>query len=219
MKTLLAAALLLGPLVASAQVVSTTPPADQPPLPQPQGVPPPPPATPPPPSATVPQEQVAPPEYGAPPPATDPYAAPPLPNTVEVVPPAPPASGQWVYTAQYGWVWMPYGAAYTYAPAAGAYPDMYVFVPARGWRWVVAPWVWGLGPRPYFGLYGWARFPWYGRGFGHWYGFRRGPAWTGRGWYRPGWYGPGGHPAYPGGFARPRFGRPGGWHVGGFGHR
>jgi hypothetical protein len=24
--------------------------------------------------------------------------------------------GQWVYTQQYGWVWMPYGSQYTYEP-------------------------------------------------------------------------------------------------------
>src|SRR5262249_37513299 len=75
----------------------------------------------------------------------------------------------------------PYGSAYTYA-AAGAYPDMYVYFPSYGWRWVVAPWVWGIGPRPYFGVYGWARYGWYGRGFGPLDGFRRG----GPGWARPG---------------------------------
>jgi hypothetical protein len=113
----------------------------------------------------------------------------------------PPASGQWVYTAQYGWVWMPHAAAYTYLPA-GAYPDMYLYVPAYGWRWVVAPWVWGIGPRPYFGVYGFARFPWYGRGYGRWYGFHGGPVWAGRGRGHPGWSGPG-HPAVPGRMVRP----------------
>jgi hypothetical protein len=160
---------------------------------------------------------------------TEPYAAPApqyAPSPDEMPPPAtavapPPGNGQWVYTAQYGWIWMPYGASYTYA-AAGAYPDMYVYYPAYGWRWVVAPWVWGIGPRPYFGVYGWARYGWYGRGFGHWYGYRGYPAWAGRGWVRPG--GPVVHPVapyavrpaphvvaprpgvvvtHPGGFARP----------------
>ena len=69
---------------------------------------------------------------------------------------------------------MPYGAGYTYLPAS-AYPDMYVYYPAYGWRWVVAPWVWGIGPRPYFGVYGGARFGWYGHGYGRWYGYRGGP--------------------------------------------
>src|SRR5678816_2048392 len=82
------------------------------------------------------------------------------------------------------------------------YPDMYLYVPAYGWRWVVAPWVWGIGPRPYFGVYGFARFPWYGRGYGRWYGYRGGPVWAGRGWGHPGWYGPG-HPAVPGRVVRP----------------
>ena len=173
MKNLLAAVLLLGPLVAGAQVISTTPPADEAPAPQPQAVPPPPPATPPPPSATAPEESDS---YGAVPPEEAP------PPPVATAP--APATGQWVYTSQYGWVWMPYGAAYTYLPA-GAYPDMYVFIPAYGWRWTVAPWVWGIGPRPYFGVYGFARYPWYGHGFGRWYGFHGGPVWAGRGLVRP----------------------------------
>jgi hypothetical protein len=94
---------------------------------------------------------------------------------------------------------MPYGAAYTYLPAS-AYPDMYVYAPAYGWRWVVAPWVWGIGPRPYFGLYGFNRFVWYGRGFGgRWYGYRGGgPAWANRGWY-----GSPSHRVYPGAVVRP----------------
>jgi hypothetical protein len=92
---------------------------------------------------------------------------------------------------------MPYGTGYTYLPAS-AYPDMYVYTPAYGWRWVVAPWVWGLGPRPYFGVYGWNRFAWYGRGFGRWYGYRGGPVWASRGWY-----GAPAHRVYPGAVVRP----------------
>lgn len=116
--------------------------------------------------------------------ATVPATAPTLP------PPAPPATvaalpaslaagatdGQWVSTAQYGWVWMPYKSDCTYLPAdTGAMPLMYVYVPATGWEWVVAPWVWGLGPRPWFAA-GPERFVWYGRAWaGHpWYGFRGG---------------------------------------------
>lgn len=215
MKTLLAAVLLLGPLLANAQVT--------PPVPQPEAAPPPPTESPaPPPAFSAPEQRAV----------------------------TPTAAGQWVYTVQYGWVWMPYGDAYTYVPAGGAAPDMYVYWPAYGWRWVVAPWLWGLGPHPYFGVYGWTRYGWYGRGFGHWYGFPRGgPAWAGRGsWGHGGWYGPhpgsvaphpvvrgggpvvarpggfgrpGGYagPARPGGVARPggRFG--GGVHPGGLGHR
>ena len=205
MKRFLSAVLLLAPLVAGAQVVSTTPPVDQPPTPQPQAVPPPPPATPPP-STTAPREPLPQDDtYGEPadqPPTTQ-YLPP---DSEELPPPAtavapPPASGQWVYTGQYGWVFMPYGAGYTYLPAS-AYPDMYVYYPAYGWRWVVAPWVWGIGPRPYFGVYGGTRFGWYGHGYGRWYGYRGGPVWAARGWGRPGWYGSPAHRVYPGAVVR-----------------
>jgi hypothetical protein len=191
MKRLLSAVLLIAPLVAGAQVVSTYPPADQPPAPQPQALPPPPPAAPPAPQSAAPVEPL---------PQDDTY------DEGEALPPADEtaaaptsSSGQWVWTDQYGWIWMPYGNAYTYLPA-GAYPDMYVYFPAYGWRWCVAPWVWGVGPRPYFGVYGWARFGWYGHGYGHWYGFHPAPVWAGRSWGHPGWYG---HPGYPGTAVRP----------------
>jgi hypothetical protein len=95
----------------------------------------------------------------------------PLPQSTEpppsaaAAPPAAPApavpNGQWVYTGQYGWVWMPYEQAYTQV-----YPDesvayMYVYYPAVGWNWMVAPWVLGFGPLPYWGPFGAARFAWY----------------------------------------------------------
>ncbi len=118
-----------------------------------------------------------------PPPATQPL--PPPTNPVPVPPDQGPSAegavpaGQWVYTTQYGWVWMPYGDAYTYAPPNGAEPVMYVYYPAVGWTWVVAPWLWGWGPMPFFGFYGPWHFAWYGRG--HWYGGRWN-AWHG---YRP----------------------------------
>ena len=196
MKNLFLGVLLLGPLAAGAQVLSTTPDVSEPPAPAPQAVPPPPAATPP-----APPSNLAQPEY-APPADTDQYTEeePLPPPNVQVAPASP--TGQWVYTSQYGWVWMPYGAAYTYLPAA-AYPDMYLYFPAYGWRWVVAPWVWGVGPRPWFGVYGWARYPWYGHGFGRWYGFRYGPVWTARGWGHPGWYRPAPHPGFAGPVARP----------------
>jgi len=220
----LVAALLLGPLVAGAQVVSTTPPAEQPPVPQPQMVPPPPPASPVPPdtSALAPQ----PPEPYAGPAVREPspqYVPPP--SSDESMPPpavaqvAPSYAGQWVYTSQYGWVWMPYGSGYT-AVTAGDYPEMYLYAPAFGWRWVVAPWVWGLGPRPYFGVFGWARFGWYGFHGG-------GPVWAMHpAWGHGPWVAPHvaarpfgvAHPVYasprPGGFGRPGpvvQGRPGGF--------
>jgi hypothetical protein len=83
-------------------------------------------------------------------------------------------TGQWVHTDQYGWIWMPYGSSYSYAPADGSgEPYMYVYYPVVGWSWVVAPWLWGWGPLPYFGVYGGLRFAWYGHGWGlGWRGFR-----------------------------------------------
>ncbi|MEP6655276.1 MAG: hypothetical protein ABJA82_18065, partial [Myxococcales bacterium] len=107
----------------------------QPPAQEPMQAPPPPPAQPPPPpvEAVQPQQQA---------------------QVVAPVP-APEASqqmmaGHWVYTAQYGWVWMPYGTQYTYEGAASntTEPYSYVYYPAYGWTWVVAPWVWGWGAYP-----------------------------------------------------------------------
>ncbi len=74
--------------------------------------------------------------------------------------------GQWVYTQQYGWIWMPYGDAYSYVPPDAGEPYEYVYYPSYGWTWVVAPWIWGYGPWPYFGAFGPAHFAWYG--FGYW---------------------------------------------------
>lgn len=136
-----------------------------------------------------------------PPPSAMPSEGPPPPSvSVSVTVPSPipaPAfsanvapAGQWVYTAQYGWVWMPVDQAYTYAPReVGGDPYMYVYYPARGWSWVAAPWIFGVGPHPYFGSVGWHRYGWYGHGgFGHtWYGYRAG---------NPGWY-RGYHVAHP----------------------
>lgn len=105
-------------------------------------------------------------------------AAPPQtswPSSVKAQAPASqPAAGQWVYTEQYGWLYMPYGSGYTYAPADGAgEPSMYVYDTTGGWRWVVAPWLWGWGPLPYFGIHGGSHFAWDGHGWGPgWRGFR-----------------------------------------------
>ena len=93
------------------------------------------------------------------PPTPPPSAAP------SAEPPPPPAAvqaapdGQWVFTNQYGWVFMPYAETYTYVPAAGD-ALAYVYGPAFGWRWLSAPWVFGLGPRPFWGPRGDARFVW-----------------------------------------------------------
>jgi len=130
-----------------------------------------------------------------------------------VVQQAAPA-GQWVFTSQYGWVWMPHGNSFTFLPTNGAAPNMFVFYPAVGWSWVVAPWVWGWGAMPWFGFAGWGGYPWYGFGFGRWHGFARPFAhagWnSGRYWQGGRWNSVGpGHPAPP----RPGYGasnRPGG---------
>ena len=130
------------------------------------------------------------------PPSPAPAQPPPPPRQT----PAPPAGnvdvqGQWVYTSQYGWVWMPYGESYTHVPPGEGPPSMYVYEPAVGWCWVDAPWVWGWGPVPFFGVLGTLRFGWWGNGYGHWYGFRG----RYRYWGRPGW----GHP-YRGGWGAGR---------------
>src|SRR5262249_16173672 len=67
----------------------------------------------------------------APPPPPDQPPVPPEQTDSQVVASAPEqqpaAQGQWVYTSQYGWVWLPYGAQYTYEPTVeGAYPYSYV---------------------------------------------------------------------------------------------
>jgi hypothetical protein len=107
----------------------------------------------------------------APPPSAPPEIAParaPAPAPAVAAPAAavPAPAGQWAHTSQYGWVWMPVGDVYWYAPptARGA-PYAYVFRPAVGWAWVPAPWIWGVGPWPRFTVapvaYGWyARAYW-----------------------------------------------------------
>ena len=86
--------------------------------------------------------------------------------------------GQWVYTSEYGWIWMPYGNQYTYEGTANdAYPYSYVYYPSYGWMWLGAPWVWGWGAYPYFGPRGPLGFGWYAglyrAGYG-WGGYRGG---------------------------------------------
>jgi hypothetical protein len=97
-----------------------------------------------------------------PPPPTEAPAPPTQPQAATQSAPA----GQWVYTQQYGWLWMPYSDAFTSVPANGyGEPYQYVYSSAAGWTWVVAPWVWGIGPWPYFGVYGPSHFGWYGHGW------------------------------------------------------
>ena len=169
-------------------------------------------------------------QNAAQPPTQPPAEAPPAPPAEPPAPPTvmqspdysatqPPAqqgtsAGQWVFTSEYGWLWMPYGAQYTYEPPAvqGAYvyPYSYVYYPSYGWAWLYSPWVWGWGPSPYFGYYGPRHYAWY-----------RGPGFYPRGWVGrpyPGWgvYGRG---FYRGGYGGYRSGF-GGFHSGsgGFQH-
>jgi hypothetical protein len=102
---------------------------------------------------------------------------------------APPRTGQWVYTGQYGWVWMPYGQQYVDEGTYGAEsPYQYVYCVGLGWSWVAAPWLWGWGAYPYFGVWGPHHFGWYrglyrsGYGWGH---YRGGPP-RGGGFYAGG---------------------------------
>jgi hypothetical protein len=109
----------------------------------------------------------------------------------------PPSSGQWVYTSQCGWVWMPYGQEYVDEATYGAEtPYQYVYTVRLGWSWVAAPWLWGWGAYPYFGVMGPSHFGWY-RGL-----YRSGYGWGRyRGGYARGGYVRGGR--YPaGGYAR-----------------
>jgi hypothetical protein len=163
--------------------------------------------------AAAPPSQAAPAQPPSPPPDNPP--PPPItaqPPAAPAPAPQPAATGQWVYTSQYGWVWMPYGNQYTYTPSDGSMPDMYVYYPVYGWCWLTAPWLWGCGPVPYFGVVGPRFYLWFGVGLGHWYGFGpryRSWGWSGRGyWGHGGWVGMGNR---PGGF-----GYRGG---GGFGYR
>jgi hypothetical protein len=128
------------------------PEAVQPPTPAPTQVPPAPPGEPPPPPEDPAEQQAQAP--GAPSPGQ--------------------AAGQWVYTSQYGWVFMPYGNQYVHEGTVyDEYPYAYVYYPSYGWIWLASPWLWGWGPYPYFGAWG----PWH---YGWYHGLVRG----GHGWGR-----------------------------------
>ena len=145
----------------------------------------------PPPSTTpVPVAPSAPPPTAQPAMPAAPAPPPPEQENATVATPEPSNEGQWAYTDQYGWIWTPYADSYVYVPKSGAVPQEYVYSPSVGWTWVVAPWVWGLGPQPYL-VSGPGRYAWWGRGFGHWHGFNGEYAqWPARGYYHGGrWYG------------------------------
>jgi hypothetical protein len=116
------------------------------------------------PPSPAPQEPPPPPQSSYPPPP--PHTQPLEPAQVTAgAPTAPPQAaaphGQWVYTKQYGWVWMSYDDGYTQVVPDAALAYQYVFYPAFGWRWVVAPWVLGFGVAPYWGHLGPTHFHWY----------------------------------------------------------
>jgi hypothetical protein len=115
----------------------------------------------------APEPSAPPPQEPPPPPTT---AVPPPPHTQPIEParvaqPTTPLAaapgGQWVYTTQYGWVWMAYDDGYTQVVPDAALAYQFVYYPAFGWRWVVAPWVLGFGAAPYWGRLGPAHFHWY----------------------------------------------------------
>jgi len=88
-----------------------------------------------------------------------PTAQPPAPVT-EAQPPAVYATGRWVYSDEYGWLWIPAGSEVVDVEGV---PYAYLYTPSYGWTWYVSPWGWGAY---YYGP--WVRHPW------HPYGWRRG---------------------------------------------
>lgn len=72
-----------------------------------------------------------------PPPPPDQLVPPPSPDVV-VTP--QPVEGQWLDTAEYGWVWVPAGTV-TYA--VGDMPCAYLYTRSYGWTWYASPWGWG----------------------------------------------------------------------------
>ena len=103
------------------------------------------------------QAAAAPPGGVAGPASASPGAPPPS------APGAAPPAGQWTFTQQYGWLWMPYDQRYTYVVDSASLAYEYVWYPSFGWSWVVAPWVLGLGVTPFWGVGGPLRFTWYSR--------------------------------------------------------
>jgi len=110
--------------------------------------------------------------------------------------PAPSGApaGQWVYTNQYGWVWMPYGPQYVDEGTYGAAtPYQFVYTVRLGWTWCAAPWLWGWGPYPWFGRLGPSRFGWYRGLYRSGYGWGRYRGGYPRGIHRGGGYPRGGY--------------------------
>lgn len=104
-----------------------------------------------------------------PPPASAPPTAQPVEPSAGLAnspPGSPDVPGEWVNTNQYGWVWVPYDQQYTHVVEDSGVAYEFVYYPSFGWRWVVAPWVLGIGPGPYF-VHGPRRFAWYAHPWFH----------------------------------------------------
>jgi len=141
-------------------------------------------------AAPTPSPEAAPPAEGPAPTSTGRPALPAAParSAAPQPPPPQPPSGAWVWSDQYGWVWLPYGEGYTRGGPTGY--SAYVYRPYFGWVWVVDPWPWGFWPWPVYNSHWWgphARFGWYP---GHAPGFSGGP----RGHHGPGVAPPGAAP-------------------------
>jgi hypothetical protein len=71
----------------------------------------------------------------------------------KAAPLTPAPRGAWVYTSEYGWIWVPDGAT---TVDVDDVPYVYLYTPAYGWTWYVSPWGWG----PYY-VGDWVWHPWH----------------------------------------------------------
>lgn len=93
----------------------------------------------------------------------------PTPSDSSTMPPAAPVpvpervliatTGQWVYTAAGGYLWVPSNAT---GYLVGGVPATYLYTEELGWTWYTSPW--GIGP---FKLGSWVARPW-SSGFRAW---------------------------------------------------
>ena len=103
------------------------------------------------PAAQAPGQPTAPPPVAQAEPTDGSLAAPPQATPVY----AQPATGQWVYTDAYGWIWVPAGST-SYEVASQPY--VYLYTPSYGWTWYVSPWGRGAyyaGPWVHARSYAW----------------------------------------------------------------
>jgi hypothetical protein len=61
-------------------------------------------------------------------------------------------TGQWVYTTDYSWVWVPEASSTTVVEGV---PYVHLYTRAHGWNWYVSPW--GVGAYHYGQ---WVTHPW-----------------------------------------------------------